>query len=149
MMVTFDFDNTLTETEAEYTDGKLSGTRFLGPNQSVVDTLKAAHGRGDEIRVITSRHSRDRGHVSDVLESFGVLGLLSNVHYTAGVPKGDWMTQRSIVPDRHFDDDPAAIGSLPEGVEGITVPVHQSWELHNKTSDRSAPSRMAAMMGAS
>ena len=148
-VVTFDFDNTLTRTEAKYDEaGRFTHSEYIGGNGPVIEALKASHASGDDIVVITSRSPSDSANVVKALDSLGVLGLISGLHCTAGVPKGEYMADRGISSTRHFDDDPAEAGYMPDCVEFVTVPVHASWDKHNETGPRSAPARMAAMMGA-
>ena len=59
MLVTFDFDDTLTQTIATWDeDGSLEDTRFGGPNLVMIQTLRACIQNGNKVRVVTSRSKR-------------------------------------------------------------------------------------------
>lgn len=131
MIVTFDFDDTLTQTIAEWgEDGCLEDTHFAGPHPVFVQTLKACVSNGDEVHVVTSRSDKWLKDTLKHLEEFGVLKLLAGVHHTNGEWKADWCLKNGINTDKHFDDDAEEIKQfntkMPETVT-IKVPMHHSW----------------------
>ena len=58
MIVTFDFDNTLTQVQFDPDDGCFS--KPAGPNLVMVQCLQAHLKNGNEVHIVTSRHENDR-----------------------------------------------------------------------------------------
>ena len=52
MIITFDFDSTLTKEQFD----EDYGVRYIGPNETMVEKLKSYFKDGNQIQVVTSRH---------------------------------------------------------------------------------------------
>ncbi len=129
MLVTFDFDDTLTHTLATWDeDDCLEDTEFAGPNLVMIQCLKACVENGHEVRVVTSRNESWTTDTHAKLESFGVLHLLAGVHHTNGQWKAEWMAQNNMAPIKHFDDDSEELARFPESCTTVLVPLHPSWK---------------------
>lgn len=125
-LITFDFDDTLTHTLATWEeDGTLEDIQFGGPNLVMVQCLRAHVKNGNEVRVVTSRHSRWEKDTLEKLSAFGVLHLLAGVHHTNGEWKADWMAKNGLDPIKHFDDDFEELERF--SCETVRVPLHPSW----------------------
>jgi len=131
VLVTFDFDDTLTHTLAEWDeDGSLEDSNFLGPNPVMVQCLRACFHNGHKVRVVTSRSKRWEKDTLEKLEQFGVLHLLAGVHHTDGKWKAEWMLEKGLEPGKHFDDDQEELDEINKafpGCETVKVPLHPSW----------------------
>lgn len=131
MLVTFDFDDTLTQTIATWDeDGSLEDTRFGGPNLVMIQTLRACVQNGNKVRVVTSRSKRWEKDTLEKLSQFGVLHLLAGVHHTDGEWKAAWMLENGLNPIKHFDDDREELDEIEKvfpDCQTIKVPMHPSW----------------------
>jgi hypothetical protein len=129
-LVTFDFDDTLTQTLAVWDeeDDTLEDTEFAGPNLVIIQALHACVANGHEVRVVTSRSDRWLSDTHAKLELFGVLHLLAGVHHTNGQWKAEWMAENDMTPIKHFDDDTEELARFPIGCETVLVPMHPSWK---------------------
>ena len=118
MVITFDFDSTLTRVAFDPEDGCFS--RPAGPNLIMVQCLKAHISNGNDVHVVTSRvHSDDsQKEIEDFLMENGIKGV--PVHHTGGKPKRD--TLKVLLSRRHHDDDQEELDNLPFGCEGLFVP---------------------------
>jgi len=127
-VVTFDFDDTLTQTQW---DPEWEEFQFVGPNLVMLQTLRSHLDMGDEVHIVTSRIMRVeldppvpgsgptistflREHLGDDLDR------LSGVHFTSGNLK--WKKLVELGSEKHFDDDPCELEALPVGIKGIRVP---------------------------
>ena len=113
MIITFDFDSTLTKEQFD----EDYGVRYIGPNETMVEKLKSYFKDGNQIQVVTSRHEAfekqypeydDEGKllsvsVKDFLKNNSINKLIQNVHYTNGHLKVT--TLQKIGSDLHYDDD--------------------------------------------
>ena len=128
--ITFDFDDTLTQTQW---DASTDCFRFTGPNLVMIQCLRTHLDLGDDVHIITSRMGPD--HLDDPAAAFtgqpsvstfltDHLGddrhRLTGVHFTAGDLK--WRLLHELDSDRHFDDDPCELEALPPGCMGVRVP---------------------------
>lgn len=134
-VVTFDFDDTLTQTQW---DAEWEEFRFVGPNLVMLQTLRGHLANGDEVHIVTSRIMETlldataspsgqprvgaflREHLSDVLDQ------ISGVHFTSGKLK--WKKLVELGTEKHFDDDPCELEALPPGIQGIRVPTLHGFE---------------------
>ena len=127
-VVTFDFDDTLTQTRW---DNDEEGFIFVGPNHSVLKTLREHIAAGDEVHIVTSRTgpSMDsEGFISQhgqpsvrlFLQEFlgDVINSLAGVHFTGGL-KRDTLIQ--LGSTKHFDDDCVELNGLPDSCAGVLV----------------------------
>ena len=131
MLITFDFDDTLTQTIATWDeDGCLDDTRFGGPNLVMIQCLRSCVQNGNKVRVVTSRSKRWEKDTLEKLSQFGVLHLLAGVHHTDGEWKAAWMLENGLKPTKHFDDDREELDEIekvfPE-CQTVKVPMHPSW----------------------
>ena len=125
-LVTFDFDDTLTHTIAEWgEDGCLEDTHFAGPNLVMIQALLACVANGHEVRVVTSRSERWSEDTHEKLRDFGVLDVLAGVHHTNGQWKAEWLSENGMAPVKHFDDDHEELERFD--CETVLVPLHASW----------------------
>ncbi len=131
MLVTFDFDDTLTHTIATWEDdGTLEDTEFGGPNLVMIQALRACKQNGHEVRVVTSRLKVWEKDTLEKLAEFGVLHLLSGVHHTDGEWKAQWMLGEGLMPGKHFDDDREELDEIEKvfpNCQTVKVPMHSSW----------------------
>ncbi len=124
MLVTFDFDQTLTVSRW---DEENEDFVHMGPNLVMVQCLKAHLDMGNEVHIVTSRHEKfekvghhDAPRVSDFLRSEGIFGQISGIHFTNGEWKAD--TIKRLGSLRHHDDDEEELIRLHEDCECIHVP---------------------------
>ena len=129
-VVTFDFDDTLTETQW---DNEEECFIFMGPNRMMCQTLRACLHNGDEVHIVTSRvgpemdaDGRVFRHGQPGVKAFiqehlaDVADQISGVHFTGGSLK--FMTLHELRSTKHFDDDRCELEALPPGIQGILVP---------------------------
>ena len=135
-IVTFDFDDTLTQTQW---DNEQEGFIFMGPNTKICNTLREHLLLGDEVHIVTSRLGPDMNsegdtqqhgqpsvvaflqeHMSDVKDQ------ITGVHFTSGALK--WATLHDLGSEKHFDDDPCELEALPPGIHGIRVSTLHGFE---------------------
>ena len=136
-VVTFDFDDTLTQTQW---DPEEENFRFIGPNLVMIQALRGHLDMGDEVHIVTSRmgpanQAEETGcsftgqpaigpflreHLGDDLER------LTGVHFTSGDLK--WKKLAELGCEKHFDDDPCELEALQPGVQGIRVPTLHGFE---------------------
>lgn len=131
MLVTFDFDDTLTHSIATWDeDGCLEDSRFAGPNPLFIQVLRTCVQNGDEVRVVTSRSKKWEKDTLEKLSEFGVLHLLAGVHHTDGEWKAAWMLENGLNPTKHFDDDRLELDEIEKvfpKCQTVKVPMHPSW----------------------
>jgi FMN phosphatase YigB (HAD superfamily) len=119
MIVTFDFDNTLTVTQFDLSDWWF--TKDAGPNfvmlQCMIDHLE----NGNDVHIVTSRRDShaSRDEVNQFLIRHGVHHKLAGIHFTNGNLKADKLFE--LDASQHHDDDEEEIAALHEGCEGILV----------------------------
>lgn len=130
MFISFDFDDTLTQSLAVWDGECLEEIKFLGPNLPIIERLKTFVEQGQVIRVITSRSLKWERDTLEKLEAFGILNLIEEVHHTNGKWKAEWCLENNLIPIKHFDDDQAELAkfkTLLPNVELIEVALHPSW----------------------
>lgn len=138
-VVTFDFDDTLTQTQW---DPEWECFRFVGPNLVTIQSLRAHLEMGDEVHIVTSRIGpesmlmQEQGH--DPVTGQPAVGpflrkqlgedleKLTGVHFTSGDLK--WKKLVELGCEKHFDDDPCELEALPPGILGIRVPTLHGFE---------------------
>ena len=126
MLVTFDFDNTLTISRWDEEEETFT---HVGPNLVMLQCLKAHLAMGNEVMIVTSRHEKnednppstfnDSPRVRQFLEEQGILQSISSIHFTNGDWKGPLL--EALESSRHHDDDEEELSRLPAGCEGIFV----------------------------
>ena len=119
MIVTFDFDNTLTQVQFDPDDGCFS--KPAGPNLVMVQCLQAHLKNGNEVHIVTSRHENDRS--INEINGFLIEHMLhevASVRFTNGALKADCL--HSLNSSRHHDDDHVELDNLPPDCEGIFIP---------------------------
>jgi hypothetical protein len=128
-VITFDFDDTLTQTQWDHDDECF---KFVGPNRQMITQLVSQIALGNEVHVVTSRMGPAldahgdaaiagqpailpflREHLGDNTER------LAGVHWCGGMKRAKLTELGSI---RHFDDDPVELANLPPGCSGVHVP---------------------------
>jgi len=132
MIVTFDFDNTLTLTRATWDkEGFLEDEEYIGPNEKMIQYLKNAVSLGHKVLVVSSRRAELLEDTKNKLKEFGILQLLNGVHHTNEEWKADWCLENKVMTNKHFDDDKEELKRfklvMPE-TETILVPLHPSWK---------------------
>jgi hypothetical protein len=127
-VVTFDFDDTLTQTQW---DNDEECFIFVGPNHQMCNVLREHVQNGDDVHIVTSRtgpsmsiegilaaHGQPsirmflQEHMGDVIEQ------LAGVHFTGGL-KRDMLVH--LGSTKHFDDDCVELNGLPDTCAGILV----------------------------
>jgi hypothetical protein len=125
-IITFDFDDTLTQTQW---DEEADCFRCVGPNRVMLQTVRAHLDMGDEVHVIVPRIGPElinirvdplvpgaflREHLGEDLER------LAGVHFTSQDLK--WRLLHRLDSDKHYDDDPCELDAMPPGCVGVRVP---------------------------
>jgi len=128
-VITFDFDDTLTETQWDNDDECF---KFIGPNKMMLATLRKHLRQGDKVHIVTSRHGPEMT-AEGVVHNNGQPGIvefllehlvdsdrrkIAGIHFTAGLKTGKLIELGS---DRHFDDDFCELEALPSGCVGVRV----------------------------
>jgi len=134
-VITFDFDDTLTQTQW---DQEEENFRFMGPNLAMIQCLRAHLDNGNDVHVVTSRMGPEmdgEGHTWShsqpavlpfLREHLGPdFDRLSGVHWCGGLKKGKLAELGSA---RHYDDDGVELSDLPEGCSGVLVPTLHGFE---------------------
>ena len=118
MVITFDFDNTLTRVAFDPEDGCFS--KPAGPNFVMVQCLKAHIANGNDVHIVTSRVKSEKSveEINEFLEENDLRGV--PVHFTDGRLKNDVL--KVLLSRRHHDDDREELDNLPFGCEGLFVP---------------------------
>jgi len=127
-VITFDFDDTLTQTQWDPEDECF---KYMGPNPITLQVLLANLQLDNEVHVVTSRFGPEMdadGHTWDraqpailpfLREHLGPdLEKLSGVHW-CGTLKRDKLAELGSI--RHYDDDKVELTDLPEGCTGVLV----------------------------
>jgi FMN phosphatase YigB (HAD superfamily) len=119
MIVTFDFDNTLTVTQFDPDDGWF--TKDAGPNRVMLQSLIAHVENGNDVHIVTSRKEtpESREEIEKFLNKNKVFDKVSGVHFTFPELKAGKLAELGSL--RHHDDDEEEIAHLPEDCEGILV----------------------------
>ena len=129
MVVTFDFDDTLTRQrlDDDY------GIRYMGPNKSSIARLKQHARDGDIVYVVTSRNDYHEANkpeldeygrvishsVRDFLDEQGLMTYVADIHFTNGSLKAGVL--KHLGADLHYDDDEQELAELHEDTEGVRV----------------------------
>ena len=128
-VVTFDFDDTLTQTRWDNDDECF---KFVGPNPRAIAQLIAQIETGNEVHIVTSRMGPETDHSGNFL-AFGQPAILpflrehlgDHCERLAGVHWCDGMKRKKLADigsTQHFDDDPVELSNLPDGCHGVHVP---------------------------
>lgn len=127
MKISFDFDDTLLwkRVVRDPADGEIDDIVPAGVNPHVEPLLHAALDRGDEVHIVTTRHTRWREDTLSQLREWGVLHRLAGVHFTDGDWKAPTISRLGIVV--HHDDDQDELDRLPPNCAGVLAPLHPSW----------------------
>lgn len=128
-VVTFDFDDTLTQTRWDNDDECF---KFVGPNRQMITQLVSQIDLGNEVHVVTSRMGPAMNKHGDTLPGGQPAILpflrehlgdhcerLAGVHWCGGM-KRDKLTELGSA--HHFDDDPVELANLPDSCHGVHVP---------------------------
>ena len=107
MVITFDFDETLTE--SEFHTSYALWVSSLNPNKAIVDKFRAYQELGDEVHIVTFRSADGIQEIDEFLVANNLKPV--KIHATGGKPK------KTIICDLlkssiHFDDDIATCLSL-------------------------------------
>ena len=132
-VITFDFDDTLTQTQWDNNDECF---KFVGPNTQTIRQMISHMDRGNEVHVVTSRMgpAMDSDGVSTPGGQPAILPFLrehlgdhterlAGVHWCGGMKRDKLAELGSI---QHFDDDPVELANLPPGCRGVHVPTLHS-----------------------
>lgn len=122
MLVTFDFDDTLTEPVFDEEDQIwVSG---MDPKPGVIDRMRELAEAGHEIRIVTTRSEIGGGRfVFEFVEEHDL--PVSGIHFTEGDLKAD--TLKSLGSARHFDDSTNELAAAEDrGIQ--TVLVQHPWD---------------------
>lgn len=133
MLVTFDFDSTLTKPIKKSFAGRNvefwdSSTQ---PNENLLEKLQALSSEGHEIRVVTTRDSTSGEEVFDFIDKHSL--PICDVHFTCGEDKLPLLEE--IESNLHFDDSLEELERIAESkkVTGRLVPHPHD---KNRHSDR-------------
>lgn len=126
--VTFDFDDTLTETQWNNT---LECFDYIGPNKIIMAKLRNHLREGDEVHIVTSRQGRELDddvislHGQPSISEFLTEHLTANdrrkiagVHFTSGALKTNKLLELNSI--RHYDDDICELKALEDVPYQIT-----------------------------
>ena len=127
-VITFDFDDTLTQTQWDPEDECF---KYVGPNRSTLQILCDNLQLGNEVHVVTSRFGPEMNKDGDtwdraqpavlpfLREHLGHdLEKLAGVHW-CGSLKRDKLAE--LGANRHYDDDKVELAGLPDGCTGVLV----------------------------
>ncbi len=127
-VITFDFDDTLTQTRWDHEDECF---KFVGPNLLMINRLIENIQKDNEVHVVTSRMGPAMDNQGDPLpggqpailpflrEHLGdSIERLAGVHWCAGMKRKKLSELGSTC---HFDDDPVELTDLPDNCVGIRV----------------------------
>jgi|TARA_R110000851_G_scaffold216554_2_gene369493 acid phosphatase class B len=129
MIVTFDFDDTLTATRLDDD----WGIRYMGPNNQAIAKLKQHANDGDTVHIVTSRkpHQEDRlpefdeygrvirHSVKSFLEEQDIRSYIKDIHFTDGRLKSEVL--KRLGANMHYDDSMEELGALHDDTLGIHV----------------------------
>ena len=129
MVITFDFDDTLTRTrlDDDY------GIRYMGPNLKTIARLKEHFKAGDVIHVVTSRREYQEDSlpeldefgrvlthsVHDFLHEHGLYNYVENIVFTDGHLKSGVL--KHLGTDVHYDDDTEELNALHPDTKGFLI----------------------------
>ena len=107
MVVTFDFDDTLTRNrlDDDY------GIRYMGLNSETIDKLKQHFRDGDVVHVVTSRR--------EYLKEQGLHNYIESVVFTDGNLKSGVL--KHLGADIHYDDDTEELKALHPDTKGVLI----------------------------
>lgn len=117
MLVTFDFDDTLTEPEFDEEDEIwVSG---MDPNAEALDRMRELAEAGHEIRIVTTRSEIAGGRfVFEFVEDHDL--PVSGIHFTDGDLKAD--TLEELGSAAHFDDSVSELAEArSRGIQTVLV----------------------------
>ena len=129
MVITFDFDDTLTRSRL---DGDY-GIRYMGPNLKTITKLKEHFKAGDVIHVVTSRREYQEDNlpeldefgrvlthsVHDFLHEQGLRNYIESVLFTDGHLKSGVL--KHLGADVHYDDDTEELDALHPDTKGVLI----------------------------
>jgi len=129
MIITFDFDDTLTRQRLD----EDYGIRYMGPNNLAIDRLKRHAKNRDVVYVVTSRsehlednrpeldeYGRILSHsVRDFLNEQGLVHYVEDVFFTNGMLKAGVL--KHLGSAVHYDDDVEELGAIHPDTRGIRV----------------------------
>ena len=132
--VTFDFDDTLTETHWNNTSECFE---YVGPNKGIMAQLRNHLRQGDEVHIVTTRQgpaidddgtlkSHGQPSISKFLTTHLTARdrrLIAGIHFTAGNLKTDTLLELNSI--RHYDDDICELQALTDVPYQITC-IHVS-----------------------
>lgn len=124
MRVSFDFDDTLLQTLPDEDSFLVEG----GPNEAMLDLLRAHAAAGDEVFIVTSRfpdnlRSSNRTKVADFVATHAL--PVKAIVFTAGQLKVEAIVALGV--EKHFDDDIDELIPLPWPIQGVLVALHPAW----------------------
>lgn len=137
MLVTFDFDSTLTTPVKEslpWGDGTFWEANPDVPNEKVLDNVRALASDGHEVHVVTTR---DRTNCEEVFDFINENSLpVRDVHFTCGDDKLPLLEE--LGSRLHFDDSLEELERLSESdqVKGRLVPHPHDKEAHSEQVER-------------
>ena len=118
MIVSFDFDNTLTVSVWRPEEWDFV---HCGPNLAIVQCIHAHLKNGNDVHIVTSRNEsvESKNEIEQFLLKQHLLPLITGIHFTNGKLKASFLDELGVT--RHHDDDECEIEALQNGCEGILV----------------------------
>lgn len=129
MVVTFDFDDTLTRNrlDDDY------GIRYMGLNSKTINKLKQHFKDGDVVHIVTSRREYQEDNlpefdesgrilthsVRDFLKEQGLHNYIESVVFTDGNLKSGVL--KHLGADIHYDDDTEELKALHPDTKGVLI----------------------------
>jgi acid phosphatase class B len=124
MIVTFDFDDTLTQS---IWDPEEETFIVVGPNFEMLDLLHMHLDKGNQVHIVTSRWEtpENKSEILLFLLENGLEKLEKNLHFTNGRFKAKVLDNirgtSNNLKLQHHDDDPDELEQLEDGCEGVLV----------------------------
>ena len=118
MIVSFDFDNTLTV--SVWCPKEWDFVHF-GPNLVMVQCIRAHLKNGNEVHIVTSRKEsvESRDEIGQFLKEHDLFSHVAGIHFSNGAFKAKCLETLGV--ERHHDDDECEINALRDNCEGVLV----------------------------
>ena len=106
-VITFDFDDTLCTASPGAMVTKAAKEEFPAGiiSQVIIEQLELHHQEGDSVNILTTRKDIHMEEVHNFVEYFKLGDILDNVWNTNFLWKAEYITEKGLKIDKHFDDN--------------------------------------------
>lgn len=118
MRVSFDFDDTITQTIFDLNDPHVF--KKVGLNQGTLEAMRDHVKKGDEIYIVTSRKYSDES-LQEIEEDLRRAGVSQHVRDIIHVGDYKATTLQRLGIELHYDDDIEEIKRIPDSIATIKV----------------------------